>query len=390
MSFRPTSAACVLGLLASVFPACGSPSDPGTPTGGTGGTASATGGSSGAVGTSGATSGGAPGSGGTTSGGAAMTSGGAPSTTGGAATTSGGAPSTSGGATTGGTATGGVAGATTGGASSGGASGATSGGKSSGGAATSGGAGGATGGGKSTGGAATTGGSATSGGATGTGGGGGSTGAKFSFFVTSLDAMRTLSKSENGFGGDLRFGEATGLAGADKICTTIAEKSMPGSGAKVWKAFLSTSTVNAIDRIGQGPWYDRQGRLVSQNIQGLLGTRPAGDAAIVNDLPNETGVPNRAGTGTGMDDNHDTITGTNTMGKWDSGPTCNDWTSATGSDGPRVGHSWPAGSGMSWMQAHTAPGCAPSVSLTQTGAGSGDGIGNGGGYGGFYCFAMSP
>jgi hypothetical protein len=130
--------------------------------------------------------------------------------------------------------------------------------------------------------------------------------------------------------------------------------------------------------------------VVSPNLQGLIATRPAADTAIVNDLPNETGSPNRAGTGTGSDDNHDTITGTNTMGKWDGGPTCNDWTSATGSDGPRVGHSWPANSGQSWVQAHTAPGCEPSVALTQTGAGSGNGIGNGGGYGGFYCFALMP
>jgi hypothetical protein len=78
------------------------------------------------------------------------------------------------------------------------------------------------------------------------------------------------------------------------------------------------------------------------------------------------------------------------MGEWDGGSTCEDWTSAAGSDGPRVGHSWPAGSGMSWIQAHTAPGCEPSVSLTQNGAGSGNGIGNGGGYGGFYCFALKP
>ena len=42
---------------------------------------------------------------------------------------------------------------------------------------------------------------------------------------------------------------------------------MPGSGAKGWHAFLSapaTATarqVNAIERIGSGPWYDRIGRL---------------------------------------------------------------------------------------------------------------------------------
>lgn len=228
------------------------------------------------------------------------------------------------------------------------------------------------------------------GGATGTGGGATTGLGKFSFFVTSLAAIRTVSGKQDGFGGDLRFGQSTGLAGADKICTQIAESSMPGSGAKGWRAFLSTTTVNAIDRVGSGPWYDRLGRLVAQNTQGLLGTRPAGDSTIINDLPNESGVPNRAGTGTGNDDNHDTITASNTSGKFDGGSTCSDWTSATGSGGPRVGHSWPAGSGMSWIQAHTAPGCEPSVSLVQTGAGTGNGIGNGGGYGGLYCFALMP
>lgn len=229
-------------------------------------------------------------------------------------------------------------------------------------------------------------GGSSSAGASGSSGSGGSaTTEKFSFFVTSLVAVRRESGSQNGFGGKLG-----GLAGADEICRKIAEQSLPGSGAKGWRAFLSTTTVNAIDRVGTGPWYDRVGRLVANNVAGLLNTRPQGDTAIINDLPNETGVPNRAGTGSGDDDNHDTITGSNTQGKWDGGPTCSDWTSATGSDGPRVGHSWPAQSGMSWMQAHTAPGCEPSVSLMQNGAGSGNGIGNGGGYGGFYCFALKP
>jgi hypothetical protein len=250
------------------------------------------------------------------------------------------------------------------------------------------GSGGTTGGGAS-GGSASAGsanGGSSSAGTSGSGGSGGAaTTEKFSFFVTSLAAVRRESGSQNGFGGKLG-----GLAGADEICRKIAEQSLPGSGAKGWRAFLSTSTVNAIDRVGTGPWYDRVGRLVANNVAGLLNTRPQGDAAIVNDLPNETGVPNRAGTGGGDDDNHDTITGSNNQGKWDGGSTCEDWTSATGGDGPRVGHSWPAQSGMSWIQAHTAPGCEPSVNLMQTGAGSGNGIGNGGGYGGFYCFALQP
>jgi hypothetical protein len=207
----------------------------------------------------------------------------------------------------------------------------------------------------------------------------------FSFFVTSLDAVRRESGSQDGFGGDLG-----GLEGADELCTRIAESSMPGSGAKGWRAFLSTTTVNAITRIGTGPWYDRLGRVVAMNVQGLLMERPQADALIANDLPNELGQPNRAGTGTGMDDNHDTITGSNDQGEWDGGPTCDDWTSAEGGDGPRIGHSWPANSGRHWIEAHTAPGCVPSVSLIQSGPGSGDGIGNGGGYGGWYCFALMP
>ena len=228
-------------------------------------------------------------------------------------------------------------------------------------------------------------------------------GEKFSFFVTSLEAMRELSGSQNGFGGDLRFGEQTGLAGADKICRTIAEKSMPGAGEKGWRAFLSTAAggdnggpVHAIERIGAGPWYDRLGRLVSMDVQGLVaGPRPAGDAAIKNDLPNELGVPNKQGL-----DNHDTLTGSSRTGRWSGGAmgtTCNDWTSAVGATGrPMIGHSWPRSAtdpsrGGQWISDHPAPGCAPGVNLVQNGGGMGTTtVGGGGGYGGIYCFALTP
>ena len=78
--------------------------------------------------------------------------------------------------------------------------------------------------GSATGGAATGGSGGTSGGtsAAGNGGGGGvdpSKLDKFSFFVTSMAAMRELAKSELGFGGDLTYGTGDGLLGADKICS---------------------------------------------------------------------------------------------------------------------------------------------------------------------------
>lgn len=142
----------------------------------------------------------------------------------------------------------------------------------------------------------------------------------FSFFVTSHAAMQRLSKNPQGFGGDLRFGKADGLSGGDEICRQIAETSMPGSGAKTWRAFLSVTKdasgkpVNAIDRVGEGPWYDRLGRLVAMNKADLAMTRPKGaHMAIINDLPNEDGVPNHAPEGMQVD-NHDILTGTGPAG----------------------------------------------------------------------------
>ena len=225
------------------------------------------------------------------------------------------------------------------------------------------------------------------------GGAGGGSNERFSFFYTSLDAMRRLSKSQNGFGGDLRFGTQSGLEGADKICQTIA--SDVGFGNKTWRAFLSVvrgpdgMPVHAIDRVGQGPWYDRRGRVIAMNRAGLLaGNRPAGDAAAVNDLPDETGQGTRR-----LGDTHDVITGSNTMGMLRSpalGNTCQDWTSAMGTGTIGFGHAWPAGSGMHWIQVHSGRSCAAGVNLVQNGGGNGQSIGAGGGWGGIYCFALQP
>jgi hypothetical protein len=134
------------------------------------------------------------------------------------------------------------------------------------------------------------------------------------------------------------------------------------------------------------------GRLVAMTKADLMQTRPRGaDAAIMNDLPNELGIPNH-----GTVDNHDTLTGSTSAGvlmNMNASSTCNDWTSAVGATGrPMLGHSWPATSGQGWIQAHAAAGCAPSVNITGTGGpppGS-DGVGSGGGYGGIYCFALTP
>jgi hypothetical protein len=230
---------------------------------------------------------------------------------------------------------------------------------------------------------------------------------KFSFFVTSLKALLDLSGSPDGFGGDLRYGETgpgAGLRGADKICGIIADRSMPNASLKGWHAFLSTSTVNAIDRIGEGPWYDRLGRLVAANKADLLGdTRPVGaDSVISNDLPNEDGVPNHEpDVGQGQVDNHDTLTGSDADGKlYAADAACKDWETTDGPSGgrPRVGHSWgrgnPIGPGdiNSWVSSLDESGCKPGINLIETGPPDPEAqtVGSGGGYGGWYCFALTP
>jgi hypothetical protein len=266
----------------------------------------------------------------------------------------------------------------------------------------------------------------------------------FSFFVASMAAMQKLSGNANGFGGDLRFGQADGLSGADEICRRIAETSLAGSGAKGWRAFLSVTKsadgkpVNAIDRVGSGPWYDRLGRVVAVSKEDLAQARPRGaDPVIVNDLPNENGVPNHAPDGQAVD-NHDVLTGSNDKGELispDWSHTCHDWTSAVGSDGqPRVGHSWPRAGGPggfgppprlgdggpgappgafdggqgivgppvggpggtgdpnNWMSSLDEAGCAAGINIVDTGPPipSNPSVGSGGGYGGIYCFALQP
>ena len=121
---------------------------------------------------------------------------------------------------------------------------------------------------------------------------------------------------------------------------------MPGSKVKIWRAFLSVAKdvngnrVNAIDRIGTGPWYDRLGRLVSTTISDLLHDRPNADSAIKNDLPNEDGVPNhRPDPNQPAIDNHQFITGSDSSGElYSDSSTCKDWTSSEAIGGkPRCG-----------------------------------------------------
>ncbi len=213
----------------------------------------------------------------------------------------------------------------------------------------------------------------------------------FSFFVTSLETMRLQAGSQDGFGGNIG-----GLAGADAICQRAATD--VGFGDKTWRAFISVTSgpgggpVHAIDRVGDGPWYDRNGRLIANDKAGLAMTRPAGDTQASVDLVDENGRSLHF-----FEDAHDIMTGSNPQGMLESSDpasTCSDWTSAVGpgSEGRvRCGHAWPAGSGQHWITAHRLPGCAPGVRTTFTPPGQkGNTVGGQGGWGGLYCFALTP
>jgi hypothetical protein len=263
--------------------------------------------------------------------------------------------------------------------------------------------------------------------------GGGSSGAacpteneeKFSFFlISNAELIRQGGADSTGmfskYGGN--FG---GLEGADSICQKAAEHVSACQSKKVWRAFLSTPTVDAIDRIGSGPWYDRLGRLWASNKTTLVGDRPTdADPAVKNDIPNETGTKNQNPDGTGSVDNHQILTGsgpdgrlykqTSDMGSGTScGPdvggsdstwsaeraTCWGWTRNTPEGCPRVGHSWcinatctPPGSssGTNWLSVWNESGCEAGGVLTQTGFPKDErNVGSYGGYGGFYCFAVT-
>jgi hypothetical protein len=234
------------------------------------------------------------------------------------------------------------------------------------GSGTAGTAAGSTAAGSSTGGAGgSAGGAGGSGGSTaGTGGGGGSGGAKSktTFFVTS-DTSKT--------------GNLGGLTGADKRCQDLAQAANIGD--HTWKAYLSTTTENAKDRIGTGPWVNAKGDTVAMNLTELHALK--GNAQLFVD---EKGMPidGQWNGSSGMDNHHDILTGSSPAGELVVGKNCMDWTSASAEPGmvAVVGHSDGMGPGMattgtygSWNSSHDNGSCADTVPK--------------GGAGKIYCFA---
>lgn len=177
-----------------------------------------------------------------------------------------------------------------------------------------------------------------------------------SFFVTSTNP---------GPGGDLG-----GLSGADAYCESLA--AAVGAGGKGWRAYLSTSTVDARDRIGDGPWYNAAGEMIAADVGELHGDNNLTAETALNEKGQ---APNYIGGAQPLQ--HDILTGTNEDGTA-SDMTCNDWTDGSAGSQAMLGHADRLGRNPgvnSWNAIHASQGCAME-NLTPTG-----------GAGMFYCFA---
>jgi len=332
LCFIVTAPACTSEPESPFVPVAGSSGSSGAPTAGTGGSSgSGVGGSSAGTGGSGGTTGG----------------------TGGSAAGQGGV----GGATAG---TGGGSGSAGLGGSGGDAGG-----------------GGAGGGGGSAGiaGAGGTGGMSGSSGSSGSGGGAG-TGT-----IMSKAGMNFFVTSEGWSGG----GKFDSIGAADAFCDMLATAVSADLGAKTWRAYMSTSTEDARDRIGTGPWRNQAGVVIAENLDDLH-AQEAGEALDDTWPPMDTSIALDETGGELPNDVHDILTGTQADGTVAAGATCNDWTSDSEDDTAQVGHSNRSGGGRPpYFNATHTVGCAPSEMNRVSGT-----VTSGGGRGSIYCFALEP
>jgi hypothetical protein len=195
------------------------------------------------------------------------------------------------------------------------------------------------------------------------------------FFITSVGS---------GKGADLG-----GLAGADAHCQRLAAAA--GASSRTWRAYLSvpgafpsqtnpsgTPSVNARDRIGQGPWFNAKGELVARDLAHLHNGNQISKTSALDERGNV--VKGRGDT----PNEHDILTGSRADGTAfapQTDTTCKAWTSST--DGSAiVGHHDRTGPlaenwARSWNFSHQSAGCSQEA-LIRTG-----------GSGRFYCFAAN-
>ena len=184
------------------------------------------------------------------------------------------------------------------------------------------------------------------------------------------DTPMTFFVSSTGSGDGANLG---GLEGADALCQRLAEAA--GSTGMTWRAYLSTTTVNARDRIGAGPWHNAKGDLIAENVDGLHGEG--------NGITKQTALTESGTVVNGRGDTpnqHDILTGSNPDGTANAA-TCGDWT-LNGEGSAIVGHSDRTGlddsaAAKSWNSSHPSRGCGQEALVGTGGAGY------------LYCFAAN-
>jgi len=179
-----------------------------------------------------------------------------------------------------------------------------------------------------------------------------------------------------------KTGNLGGLAGADKICQSLA--AAVGQGDKTWRAYLSAerdpannnNPTNARDRIGNGPWFNANGLMVGNDLADLHARR--GNSILLVDERGQMIPGNWPNSPKPTE--HDVLTGSTAEGMLMSGKTCDSWTSESADLKAQIGHidgiglgGNTAGASASWNSAHESRGCNDTAP--------------GGGAGRFYCFA---
>jgi len=183
-----------------------------------------------------------------------------------------------------------------------------------------------------------------------------------SFFITS-----------QGLGNGANLG---GLTGADAHCQSLAEAA--GSSGKTWRAYLSTSTENAKDRIGSGPWFNQKGEKIADDVASLH--------SDANAISKETALSEKGEVVSGRGDQpnrHDILTGSMPDGTVAADQTCGDWTLGGAEGAAMTGHHDRMGlddsaAAKSWNSSHASRGGCSLEALKSTG---GDGL--------LYCFATN-
>jgi hypothetical protein len=167
-----------------------------------------------------------------------------------------------------------------------------------------------------------------------------------------------------------------GLAGADTHCQSLAEAA--GATGKTWRAYLSTSTENAKDRIGSGPWFNQKGEKIADDVASLH--------SDANNITKETALDEKGQVVSGRGDQpnrHDILTGSTPDGTVAADQTCGDWTLGGAEGVAMVGHHDRMGlddsaAAKSWNSSHASRGGCSLEALKSTG---GDGL--------LYCFATN-